>query len=159
MAKTYPITKANDINNYIDQHHALSYMNSFREFGIYPPGLNFANTPIKSLGYSLPQKSYMGYIIGMTGDLFKEFKYGEKTLDEISFIFKNPKTEIKKLKEKVVWGSQIQKHTVFPDEKEFEFNLVYNLNQYDPERRKYYGGRKRKTRRKIANKKRQTKRC
>lgn len=136
MSETYPITKPNEVNQYIERHHAFSYMNAFRQEGIFPPGLSFLNTPIASLGYSMPLQSYEVKLTGIIHRLWIDYKLGLKTLDEIGAILANPRASFKK------YEATIRKELVLPNEPEFLFTVP--KQRLEGPHGKYYGGTRRR---------------
>jgi hypothetical protein len=140
MAKTYPISPPNKINAYIDSHYALSYMNAFRQEKIFPPGLLFANVPMKTLVYSLPILDFSGAISRFVKDAWKDWKLGKKTIGEIQEIFLHPQRHVQE------YFKQHRKNEIMPNEPEFQWNVLRNFAS-KPEHAKYYGGRKTRHRR------------
>lgn len=151
IAKNYPIVKPYEVNAYIDKHHAISYMNSFREYGIFPPGLAYANVPIKSLGYSIPHKEYWDMIDYAVKKTWEDFKLGKITLEDVKKLFANPQEYTRKVK------IEDRERSIFPNEKKFTFNLNRKAYERKPGMMKYYeGGRRKSTRKPHKSGKRKT---
>jgi hypothetical protein len=137
MLETYPISKANEVNNYIDKHKAISYMNAFRSANIFPPGLSFANIPIPALGYSMPSKTYALAVENAVNDLFIQYKLGEIPLEQVKQEFANPAQQVKE------YIKKFHKTCIMPNEPQYKYALKEGVF---PKYKNYFGG-KRKTRR------------
>jgi hypothetical protein len=136
MAKTYPITKPNVINAYIESNKAISYMNAFRQEKIFAPGLSFVNIPMPSLGYSMPSETLWNILDGFVKQLWLEWKLGEKTIDQVNYIFEHPTDELKKIMK------QYREHTVMPNEPEFKFDLNRSAFASKTKMLEYFGGKR-----------------
>ena len=94
-------------------------MNTFRQEGIFPPGLSFINTPISTLGYSMPLESYEVQLTIKIGKLWVDYKTGKKTLDEIRTIFANPRAYFK------TFEKELRRNYVLANEPE----MLFSVNQ------------------------------
>lgn len=141
MASTYPITKPNGINAYIDKEKGVYYMNAFRAEGIFPPGLAFVQVPMKSLGYSMPVKSYWDALAYGIHQIWNEYHLGKLSLEDVKTIFANPRGQIE------AYLKKERNRTVMPNEPNFSFNLSRESYAFRPKILNYYGGKK--TRRQI----------
>lgn len=146
MQAKYPITKPYSVNNYIEYNKAFSFMNAFRSEGIFPPGLSFIQIPLKTLGYSMPFYDYQLALTVEIQKIWKSYKKGELSLDQVRVIFSDPR------KYAASFLKTMRKNFVYADEPEFLFNIVER--QLDPSHHiyKYMGGRSRKHNRKNKDK-------
>lgn len=150
MAKTYPISKPNEVNAYIEKQKAFSYMNAFRSENIFPPGLSFVSVPIKSLGYSMPIKDYAAALNTYVREVWKSYQMKEFTVEQVREKFNVSKEELN-----MVLAS-VQEYCVMPNEPGIEFNLNPGAYASNPNKLKpYYGGKP--TKRRRAAKKRKNK--
>ncbi len=140
IANTYPISNPNTVNRYIETFQAFSYMNTFREHGFFPPGLSFLNTPMKSLGYSLPLEFLESRLKIEIHEIWLAFKKGEKTLEEVRGVFANPRAYADSI------VKELRKTYVFPNEPGFFFNI--GKEQLE-KKRAYYGGARRQSKKKM----------
>ena len=136
IQSNYPIEKPYVINKYIEDHKAFSFMNAFRQENIFPPGLSFVQMPIKTLGYSMPFYDYQLALVSEINNIWRAYKKGEKTLDEVRDIFSKPRNYAEPILKRM------RKTYAYADEPEYVFNIVES--QADPSHpiRKYLGGRK-----------------
>jgi hypothetical protein len=137
MLESYPISKANEVNSYIDKHKAISYMNAFRSANIFPPGLSFANIPIPALGYSMPSKTYALAVENAVDELFVQYKFGEVSLEQVRQDFANPAQKVKE------YIKKFHKSCIMPNEPQYKYELKEGVF---PKYKNYFGGKK-KTRR------------
>lgn len=140
MARSYPITKPNVINAYIDKEKAIYYMNAFRQEGIFPPGLAFVQVPMKSLGYSMPIDTYWNALDTAIREIWNQYHVGELSLEDVRAIFANPRERVKEYMRKA------RAETVMPNEPNFSFNLHRESYGFRPQMLNYYGGKSRRRR-------------
>jgi hypothetical protein len=148
MSKTYPISKPVDVNNYIDKHKACSYMNAFRPYNLFAPGLQYANVPIPSLGYSLPSLEIVNLIQWNVKRLWLSFTKGEISLQEVRTKLEHPEKYVDEYtREEHLKGEYVPTNT--------NVEMVVHQSQQGPQTIKYYGG-KRTRKQKRRSKKRKT---
>lgn len=140
IQSSYPIEKPYLVNKYIEDHKAFSFMNAFRQENIFPPGLSFVQMPIKTLGYSLPFYDHQLRLVIETSKIWKRYKKGEMTLEEVRAIFANPR----KYAEPIL--KELRKNYAYADEPEFVFNIVETQAQASHPMRKFLGGRTKRRR-------------
>lgn len=146
MGRTYPITKPNVVNAYIDKEKGVYYMNAFRKEGIFPPGLAFAQVPMKSLGYSMPVKTYWDALANAVREIWTDYHLGKLTLDDVKAIFANPRGQIE------AYMKKHREYSVMPNEQDFSFNLHRESYGFRPGMLNYYGGLSRRRLRKASRK-------
>lgn len=86
MQTEYPITKAYLVNKYIEDNKAFSYMNMFREEGIFPLGLSAFSVPIKNLTPAenkLPFEKDVDHYLGKLHTVWREYKLGKRTIETV----------------------------------------------------------------------------
>jgi hypothetical protein len=132
IARTYPISKPNDVNNYIDKYHATSLMNAFRQEGFFPPGLQFIQVPQVGLGYSLPMKNYWDSLSEYVLNIWLAYKTGKKSIDDVRSAFSEDTIKH--------FLRNYRAHSVLPNEPEFSFHM--NKGSMREGLRPYMGGRK-----------------
>ncbi len=140
MATTYPIAKPNIVNGYIDSHHAITYMNAFRQEKIFPPGLSYVQVPMPALGYAMPIDTYWYHLDGYVKNLWLEWKTGKITIAEIKGKFQHPEEETKKI------IKEQREYYIMPDEPNIQYNLARERYTKKPQMLQYYGGRRNQTR-------------
>ena len=119
------------MNQYIEDNKAFSFMNTFREEGIFPLGLSALSVPIQNLEPAenkLPLDDDVVNYIGHVDKLWREYKVGKKTLEEVK--------------------ASLASLSPTPDTKE-----TYELSTKQKQIAKNYYGGKRKTRRAKKSKK------
>jgi len=100
MMRTYPITKPNIVNDYIDKHKATSLCNAFRSEGIFPLSLAEISVSVKNLPYPLPSQLYW---LGQTREitqLFLRYKAGTATLEDVRVVLSNKASFLRTIMEK-----------------------------------------------------------
>lgn len=144
IAAEYPISKIPDVNTYIEQNQALSYMNAFRQEGLIPPGISLANFYFTDLGYELPLEYYVLDILKFVKILWTDYHLGKISKGDVVTSFQNPVAKIKALME------EHRDECILPNESQYKFDISQPMREHY---KKYFGGKRRKTRKSKKTKK------